>query len=43
MAVNERAFGIVSLSGWVFLSSGTYCKIYKTEERQILTLASKNG
>ena len=31
------------LSGWVFLPSDKYDKIYKTEKHQIPTLASKNG
>ena len=31
------------LSGWVFLPSDKYGNIYKTEKRQILTMASKNG
>ena len=34
---------LLVLSGWVFLPSDKYGKIYKTEKRQILTLASKNG
>ena len=38
-AVNE----LLVLSGWVFLPSDKYGKINKTEKRQILTLASKNG
>ena len=38
-AVNE----LLVLSGWVFLPADKYGKIYKTEKRQILSLASKNG
>ena len=39
LVINE----ILVLSGWVFLPSDKYGKIFKTEKRQILISASKNG